>query len=224
MKTLRYSVALFCLLLLPLACVGTKVQHTTVRPSDSETASPEFTFECGDGQTVTVRYENRTAAVTLGGRTLRLVQVPAASGAKYSDGAATFWTKGREATLDLPGEAERSCTLQAPKSVWEEARLRGVDFRAVGNEPGWYLEITFGQRILVVTDYGKRRHSFPAPADPPDPDAAQTTIRARTADHRLEVAIANRPCRDSMSGESFETTVRATLDGKTFNGCGRALP
>lgn len=220
----RYWFALFCTLLLPTACVGTKVQHTTVRPADHAPPPSVVAFDCTDGQAVTVRFEDRSATLMLGENTLRLDQVPAASGAKYSNGSATFWTQGREAILVLPGQAETACSLQKEKSVWEAARLRGVDFRAVGNEPGWYLEITFGKRILVAADYGNQRHSFPAPAEPPDPDAAQTTIRARTSEHTLEVVINNKPCRDSMSGERFETTVRATLDGRTFNGCGRSLP
>jgi putative lipoprotein len=220
----KYWFALFCTLLLPIACVGTKVQHTTVRPADHAPPTSVIAFDCADGQAITVRLENRSATLMLGENTLRLDQVPAASGAKYSNGSATFWTQGREAILVLPGQAETTCTLQKEKSVWEAARLRGIDFRAVGNEPGWYLEMAFGKRILVVTDYGNQRHSFPAPAEPPDPDAAQTTIRARTSEHKLEVVINNKPCRDSMSGERFETTVRATLDGRTFNGCGRSLP
>ena len=220
----RYWFALFCTLLLPIACVGTKVRHTTVRPAGNAPPPSVVAFDCADGQAITVRFENRNAMLMLGENTLRLDRVPAASGAKYSNGSATFWAKGREASLVLPGQAETTCTLQKEKSVWEAARLRGIDFRAVGNEPGWYLEMAFGKRILVVTDYGNQRHSFPAPAEPPDPDAAQTTIRARTSEHKLEVVINNKPCRDSMSGERFENTVRATLDGRTFNGCGRSLP
>jgi putative lipoprotein len=219
-----YWFALLCMLLLPIACVGTKVQHTTARPADNAPPPSVVAFDCADGQAITVRFENRSATLMLGENTLRLDQVPAASGARYSNGSATFWTKGREAILVLPGRAETACTLQKEKSAWEAAQLRGVDFRAVGNEPGWYLEMAFGKRILMVTDTGKQRHSFPAPAEAPESDAAQTTIRARTAEHKLEVVINNKPCRDSMSGERFETSVRATLDGRTFNGCGRNLP
>jgi len=214
---------LFCIALLSTACVGTRIQHTTVRPSEAEPASSVTAFDCENGQTVTARFENHTAVLTLADQTLRLDQVPAASGAKYSNGIATFWTQGQAAVLELPEEPQTRCAIQPEPTVWETARLRGVDFRAVGNEPGWHLELSFGRRIVMVTDYGKRRHSFPAPAEPFDADAAQSTIRARTADHRLEVVIRSDPCRDTMSGENFETTVRATLDGDTFYGCGRSL-
>ena len=37
------------------------------------------------------------------------------------------------------------------------------------------------------------------------------------------VLIEGKPCVDSMSGESFQTTVTVTFDGKIYAGCGRAL-
>jgi uncharacterized membrane protein len=37
------------------------------------------------------------------------------------------------------------------------------------------------------------------------------------------VLIEGEPCTDSMSGESFRTTVTVTLGGKAYEGCGRAL-
>ena len=47
------------------------------------------------------------------GRTnLTLPAVPTASGAKYADGNATFWSKGAEALLTLDGVEHRGCKLQ----------------------------------------------------------------------------------------------------------------
>ncbi len=46
-------------------------------------------------------------------------------------------------------------------NVWHRAKLRGVAFRAIGQEPGWLLEITNGTEILLVTDYGQNRNSYP---------------------------------------------------------------
>ena len=34
--------------------------------------------------------------------------------------------------------------------VWHKAKLRGVAFRAIGQEPGWLLEITNGKEIVLV--------------------------------------------------------------------------
>ena len=45
-------------------------------------------------------------------------------------------------------------------NVWHKAKLRGVSFRAIGQEPGWLLEITTGTEILLVTDYGETRTAY----------------------------------------------------------------
>jgi putative lipoprotein len=45
------------------------------------------------------------------GRSLDLPAVPSASGAKYSDGRDTFWSKGDEATLTLDGVEHAGCRL-----------------------------------------------------------------------------------------------------------------
>ena len=92
----------------------------------------------------------------------------------------------------------------ARNDVWHAAKLRGVAFRAVGQEPGWLLEITNGEAILLVEDKSARKTVF------------QTGPGT-------SVTIEGIPCNDSMSGESFQTTVTVTLDGKTYTGCGRAL-
>ncbi len=41
--------------------------------------------------------------------------------------------------------------------------------------------------------------------------------------HELVSVLAVRRCQDTMSGESFETTVTVVLDGKELRRCGRAL-
>jgi uncharacterized membrane protein len=108
----------------------------------------------------------------------------------------------------------------AKNDVWHAAKLRGVAFRAIGQEPGWLLEITNGEEILVVTDYGQRRDAFPY-VEPREDKAARKTIFQIDAD--TSVLIEGKSCTDSMSGESFQATVTATLGGKTYKGCGRAL-
>lgn len=110
---------------------------------------------------------------------------------------------------------------------WAEARRRGVDFRALGQEPGWYLEIDDGVRIHLVADYGEREAETPAPAPRVDSAGALLTYDARTEAHALSVVIhrepEERPCRDGMSGFAFAATVSVRLDTMTYRGCGRWL-
>ena len=108
----------------------------------------------------------------------------------------------------------------AKNNVWHAAKLRGVAFRAIGQEPGWLLEVTNGEEILIVTDYGKERKSLPY-IEPREDKAARKTVFQIDAD--TSVLIEGKPCTDSMSGETFQTTVTATLGGKTYKGCGRTL-
>ena len=57
--------------------------------------------------------------------------------------------------LEVDGETIRGCTEDRYESIWEDAKLSGVDFRAVGNEPGWVLEIRDSESIRFEYDYGQ---------------------------------------------------------------------
>jgi putative lipoprotein len=65
-------------------------------------------YDC-DGRNFTVRVHADTASVMVPDKTFVLLRVPAASGAKYSDGATTFWNKGDEATLTVAGRTYSGC-------------------------------------------------------------------------------------------------------------------
>jgi putative lipoprotein len=108
------------------------------------------------------------------------------------------------------------------EAVWEDARRRGVDFRGLGQEPGWYVEVKEGEAVLLVADYGERRVVTPAPSK--TVQSTRTTYRARTAEHTLSIVVEATPCNDAMSGIPFEATVTVTLDDQEYRGCGRALP
>jgi len=116
-----------------------------------------------------------------------------------------------------PGAREQAL---AENDVWHAAKLRGVAFRAIGQEPGWLLEITNGEAILVVTDYGQKSQKFPY-VDPQENPVARQTVYQLDAGH--SVLIEGKPCMDSMSGATFEVTVTLILGNKSYSGCGRAL-
>jgi membrane-bound inhibitor of C-type lysozyme len=182
-----------------------------------------FVYECGEEYEFVARVEGEKAWLFLPGRTVPLPQVPSGAGAKYSNGQITYWNKGEEALI-LFGEQDRySCRNNRQRAVWEHAKLNGVSFRAVGNEPGWHLEIYMGERIVLVTDYGESRLEFAVPEPETDPRARTTTYRIQDGEHDLTILIEGKPCQDTMSGEEFDSTVTVTLDGRTLLGCGRAL-
>jgi membrane-bound inhibitor of C-type lysozyme/uncharacterized membrane protein len=204
--------------LLLSACAGAD----KVKPPE-ERLPTTHVFECDDGYRFPVRIEGGKAWLFLPGKTVSLPQVPAASGAKYSDGKMVFWSKGDEALLEAADDIRRNCRNNRFLSIWEHAKLNGVDFRAVGNEPGWHLEISRGRKILFVSDYGQSRFEFTTPEPETDGQARTAIYRTRNSEHVLQVIIAGQPCQDTMRGDPFESTVTVTLDGRRYTGCGKAL-
>ena len=109
----------------------------------------------------------------------------------------------------------------AKRDVWHAAKLRGVAFRAVGQEPGWLLEITSGEEILLVTDYGSNRLSMPYVEPVVHQEERHTQYKLDT--YNTVIEIRGEPCSDTMSGESFEVSVTLFIGNKELYGCGRAL-
>ena len=109
----------------------------------------------------------------------------------------------------------------AANDVWHAAKLRGVAFRAIGQEPGWLLEITNGEEILLVTDYGSNRQSLPFVA----PEISDSDIRTQFVldEHGITIEIRGERCADVMSGEEFDFAVTVFQADKEFHGCGRGL-
>jgi uncharacterized membrane protein len=85
------------------------------------------------------------------------------------------------------------------------------------------LELDDGVQIVLVTDYGRRRYAMPATEPEVDEAARRVTFRTEGRGHRLVLTLAPGPCEDTMSDETFDTTVTVTIDGETLRGCGRAL-
>jgi putative lipoprotein len=105
---------------------------------------------------------------------------------------------------------------------WEQARAAGVDFRAVGSEPGWMLDIYQQDRIVLLWDYGQASAEFPL-TEPSYPRNGAISYAARANGHVLSVTIRRFPCSDPMSGENFPASVEAVIDGRTLSGCGRSV-
>ena len=125
----------------------------------------------------------------------------------------------------LVAQAEnRPCETEeaiAKRDVWHAAKLRGVSFRAIGQEPPLLLEITDGKKILLVTDYGQKSTAYPYVEPKVNQQQRKTIFSVK--DQNLEVIIEGKDCFDIMSGEKFDVSVFITLHGKQFRACGRAL-
>jgi heat shock protein HslJ len=100
---------------------------------------------------------------------------------------------------------------------------RDHDFRGLGQEPGWSLEIHQGEEIRFSYDYGKGLAVVPATPAQVDATTGTRSYRARHESADLRVEIVPVACTDSMSGQSYPTTVSVTLNGRAFRGCGQPL-
>ena len=104
---------------------------------------------------------------------------------------------------------------------WENARAAGVDFRAVGQEPGWMLDLYSDGRASIVWDYGDKGAAF-TDATISNPQEGATQYDASASGHTLRVVTQRFPCQDAMSGEAFPARVVVTIDGRTLEGCGKS--
>ncbi len=220
--------ALTCALVVLAGCARSRVTDDTASQPTRDSAkatsrATTYVYECSAKRDFVVRTKGETAWLFLPSQTVRLSQVPSASGAKYSDGLVTLWIKSEEAMLEHGGEIRRNCRNNRAMAIWEDAKLRGVDFRAVGNEPGWNLEISAGGEVVFIGDYGQTEYRFSTSDRSVDQDGRRTTYTVDDGNHEVVIVLEGRRCQDTMSGESFDTTVTVRLDGDSYAGCGRAL-
>jgi putative lipoprotein len=103
---------------------------------------------------------------------------------------------------------------------WETARAAGVDFRGVGQEPGWLLDIYTRGIVKFAWDYGDSYAEF-AVVEPTHPQEGVTRYQASSDGRELVVTIHTAPCQDAMSGQPYPSQVEVTIDGRALNGCGR---
>jgi len=183
--------------------------------------SQTFVYECQDNKNFTLQLKDDKAWIFSKEVSTSLDRVISASGEKYEKDKTVFWSHGYEAMLTTSKGTYRSCSNNRSKAVWEDSKLRGNDFRATGNEPGWYLEIgEGGKKTLLVTDYGDDKYELRLPK--PFTSNASHSTRYRIKGF-LDILIEGRKCIDSMSGDRFESKVRVKINGKTYKGCGKSL-
>ena len=115
------------------------------------------------------------------------------------------------------------CEHDRRASIWEHAKLNGVNFRGLGNEPGWVLEIREGDRLDLSYDYGQGSLSVPITETRSDADSRTTTFSGSIGDRTLVVTLSGEGCSDTMSDETFPTRVQVEFDGRKLSGCGRPL-
>lgn len=182
-----------------------------------------YVWECADGQTLVMRnlFREKAVAIDFHDGTRRLDHVISGSGAKYADAVVTFWTKGSTATLERQGTAPVQCEERRAFSLREDARARGVVYRALGNEPGWVLEVGPASRMSWTTNWGQDRFDFEQAQVTTAPDGA-ILYTAQQGDVSIRASIKAERCVDDGEVE-FDHVVTVESGGRTLRGCGTRL-
>jgi heat shock protein HslJ len=109
-------------------------------------------YRCPDGTGFRISMAAEGGSVSLDGPVsgpVTLPRVVSASGARYSDGRTTYWSKGSEATLETAGARPRVCTVVADPAAllgtrWRLVRIQSMDGTAVIPEDPSKYTIEFG--------------------------------------------------------------------------------
>jgi putative lipoprotein len=192
--------------------------------SQPETVATEGQVFLADDMQFTAYFgEDMVSLILPDSRMVILPLVKSASGAKFSDGVTTFWTKGDEAFIELDGNEYHALSIDASLSPWEKAKRQGIDFRAVGNEPGWMIEIRDNDVMVFTGDYGEVQITAPVKEAEINPQTGDLIYLAQTEILNLTVTIEETPFTDTMSGEVFPRTVTVNVNGQEYQGGGQEL-
>lgn len=224
MKTLLQKYTVYSLLAFTLLTTGCATKPPAVPTQNSATQGSEQTFyyECGDFEFV-AQLNTKQAVLFLPSETIFAPKAPATLKNTFTSDKASF-TRLDQTGLLRSGETVHTCQNNRSKAIWEHAKLSGIDFRAVGNEPGWSLELTQATSSSFTTNYGTKTYSFLLPA-PKVSGARETTyhILGTESHEPFTIILEGKECFDTMSGEEFETQVQLLFADKKYTGCGRAL-
>ena len=111
------------------------------------------------------------------------------------------------------------------KKKWDQ----GIVFYAVGNEPSWSLDISKTDSLLFKDPNGIE-HKFPFSKSLPSIDPKIVDYRSSTKEMEIVIQMAQKPCNDGMSDDSFSYQVNISVkgskdkEGENYQGCGDYVP
>ena len=112
------------------------------------------------------------------------------------------------------------------RALWDGVLFeleRTQDFSAVGQEPGWWLEVQQGKSLRLLWAYGEKRVTIPAPSGTRD-SAGTVTYQAKTDSLDLRIVVTQASCTDAMSGKPYPMAVTVTVNTQALKGCGEPQP
>jgi hypothetical protein len=207
-------------LALTLLSIGSAVEAGGQPPQP-----PVFVYDCDNLATITGRqFADRVEISSRGFGRLVLSQT-ATDPATFADRTVTVMMNADylRVTGSMGNTVCRRALTEAP---WQEARSRGIEFRATGAQPDWILEYDEGTSLTLVAG-GDFAPLIARPMGVVASSGNRMAIEGSDGTRAVLVAIERGIC----SGPSGVTTQRVTVTvedhafstSRTFSGCGRAL-
>jgi hypothetical protein len=141
----------------------------------------------------------------------------------YREGDVSVDLADASVELGVGGQRFTGCRENRLRSVWEHAKLSGVNFRATGEDPAWYLEIREGDRMEFRSSRDAGTLRLPMSGIALETNADGARYRAAPGGVAFTVEIDARPCRVADGLGLTGVTVVVTAGGSDFQGCGRPL-
>ena len=134
-------------------------------------------------------------------------------------------TPGSDALVEfrmvrVPGPGE--VPAPAAGSPWDAAKARGIGFRGVGNEPGWFVEVGMGEApsLHAELDYGARMLDV----ERLQPLSGLLGYAGTSQDGiAVRLLLERKTCSDGMSDTAYPVSAQLIVGDKTYRGCGRFL-
>ncbi|HEX9208545.1 MAG TPA: hypothetical protein VF851_09925, partial [Steroidobacteraceae bacterium] len=108
------------------------------------------------------------------------------------------------------------------ESLVEDARVRGVIYRALGNEPGWTLEIGPQAQLDWITNYGTERVRFTESKVTVSADGLTRVYTAGQGENSITVTVRPERCVDD-GDIAYDYTAVVEFGGTTLRGCASRL-
>ena len=150
-------------------------------------------YYCHNLATLTVRVLPNEVEVIVMERKTRLTKVASSSSVLYSNGTATLSGLEEYVRFEDSG-ANYWCRNSPSEAPWQAARLRGIEFRAVGDDPEWSLEIDSGVAAEFSTGRGTARIVTAFPSAELDSKSGRMKLAIRSGSHTLAVIAEPRIC------------------------------
>lgn len=116
----------------------------------------------------------------------------------------------------------------ADSSFLGKKRAEGIDFYAVGQEPGWTLNMDMEKIYSFSTMDGIVMNTPPVQGTT-SADGRITSYKAQVEMGEILITVTREECMDIMSGEKFPFRVNVSMkrgvdkDFRLYSGCGRFL-